>query len=85
MNPNLSNDLRRSADSLLEFLQRISPEITGTPWKIQIMYEAAAEIEQHREAFNETSVLRMAAQYLSTTPERLRELVQADKERTDEC
>ena len=46
MQPSLSQELRRAADSLLEFIKRQSPEITGTPRRIQVAYEAADEMER---------------------------------------
>lgn len=82
MNVNLPETLRRGADFLQDMHRKQHPDIhiLWTPWYIEAMREAAEELERHQEVFNEDALLRMTGQYLGTTPERLREMAQADKE-----
>lgn len=82
MNVNLPETLRRGADFLQDMHRKQHPDIhiLWTPWYIEAMREAAEELERHQEVFNEDALLRMTGQYLGTTPERLRELVQAERE-----
>ena len=73
MDKNLPGTLRRAADFLEDLLKKLHSEtIRWTPWYIQAIREAAAELEEYRRVFNADSSLKMTAQYLGTTPERLR-------------
>ena len=52
-------------------------------WERLKAYEdAGLEPEDLKKAFNETAILKLAAQALSTTPEHLRDLLQAEKDGT---
>ena len=42
--------------------------------------DTGLEPEDLKKAFNETAILKLAAQALSTTPDHLRDLIQAEKE-----
>lgn len=82
MNPNLPATLRRAADFLEDLMKKLHTDvIRWTPWYIEAMREAADALDEQQKVFNEDALLRMTAEYLETTPERLRELVSADKEK----
>lgn len=80
MDKSLPNKLRRGAAMLEDIRRREHPEMLFTPWYISAMEEAAAELDMIHQTFTGQDLLSMTAKYLGTTPERLRELVRADKE-----
>ena len=81
MSNNLIKRLRRAACFQYELHQKRSRGRSNTvPWYVQVMFDAADELEEYRGVFNEEALLRLTAVGLGTTPERLRELAQADKD-----
>ena len=55
----------------------IVPKLYG---RLAAYEDTGLEPEDLKKAFNETAILKLAAQALSTTPDHLRDLIQAEKD-----
>ena len=82
MDKNLPGTLRRAANFLEELAIKQHTAFIRFPiWYIEAMREAADELDNFNRAFTEEALLKMTAQHLGTTPERLREFGREEKAR----
>ena len=77
----IARRLRRAACFQCELHQKRScGRSNSVPWYVQVMFDAADELEEYRGVFNEEALLRLTGRYYGIAPARLRELAEADKD-----
>lgn len=77
----LSERLQDVVDECIDAWSQVEEDIVTAAIKRLAAYEdTGLSPEEIKKAFNEEALLKLASQYLKTTPERLRELAHAEQE-----
>ena len=82
----LTEKLRYVLEDCIDCISPIQQEVINKAVDRLAAYEKTGmEPEDFERAFNEAAILKLAGQALGITPDRLRELAQADKEGISPC